>query len=120
MELHLPPGRYPGFALKHFPGDWRGLRALELLIVNPETQTLDLTVRIDDARYDYKLDLNDRYNRSFPLTAGLNRIEILLSDVAAAPRGRRFDLGHVQLLLVYAVDLERPRKVVVGPISLLR
>jgi hypothetical protein len=120
MQLRLPPARYSGFALKHFPGDWRGLRALRLLVVNPEPVAIDLTVRIDDAAYDSKLDIDDRYNRSFPLVPGLNRIEIPLSDVASAPRGRRFDLGHVQLLLLYVVDLKEPRSIIVGPISLLR
>jgi len=120
MRLRLPPARYSGFALKHFPGDWRGLRALRLLLVNPEPVPIDLTVRIDDAGYDSKLDIDDRYNRSFPLVPGLNRIEIPLSDVASAPRGRRFDLGHVQLLLLYVVDLKEPRSIIVGPISLLR
>jgi hypothetical protein len=120
MRLRLLPARYSGFALKHFPGDWRGLRALRLLVVNPEPAPVELTVRIDDAGYDSKLDIDDRYNRSFPLVPGLNRIEIPLTDVAGAPRGRTFDLGHVRLLLLYVVDLEEPRSLIVGPISLLR
>ena len=120
MQLHLPPGRYPGFVLRHFPADWKGMRALQLLIVIPEPMPLEMTVRIDDADYDYRLDLDDRYNRSFPLSPGLNRIEIPLSDVAAAPRGRTFDLRRVQSLLIYAVDLEQPRRLIIGPISLMR
>jgi hypothetical protein len=118
MRLHLPPGRYPGFVLRYFPGDWQGMRALQLLIVVPDPMPLEMTVRIDDADYDYKLDLDDRYNRSFPLSPGLNRIEIPLSDVAAGPHGRRLDLGRVHALLMYAVDLEQPRSVIIGPIGL--
>jgi len=119
IQLHLPAGRYPGLVLSHFPGDWQGMRALQLRITNPEPTPLDITVRIDDADYDYRLDLEDRYNRSFTLSPGPNRIEIPLSDVAAAPRDRRFDLGHVQSLLLYAVDLAQPRNVILGPITLL-
>lgn len=120
MQLRLPPGRYPGFVLRHFPGDWQGMRALQLLVDIPEPMPFEMTVRIDDADYDYRLDLDDRYNRSFPLSPGLNRIEIPLSDVAAAPRGRKFDLRRVQSLLIYAVDLEQPRGIIIGPISLMR
>lgn len=120
VRLHLPPGKYPGVVLSYFPGDWRGMRALRLLIVNPEPTPIELTVRIDDAEYDYRLDLDDRYNRSFPLSPGANRIEIPLSDVATAPRDRRFDLGRVKSLLMYAVDLEQPRDIIIGPIVLLR
>jgi hypothetical protein len=120
MQLRLPPGKYPGFALSYFPGDWRDMRALRLIIVNPGSTPFEMTVRIDDADYDYRLDLDDRYNRSFPLSPGLNRIEIPLVDVAAAPRARTLDLGRVQTLLVYAVDLEQPRRIIIGPITLLR
>lgn len=120
MQLGLPPARYPGFALRYFPGDWQGMRALQLLIVIPEPMPLEMTVRIDDADYDYRLDLDDRYNRSFPLSPGLNWIEIPLSDVAAAPRGRRLDLGRVHALLMYAVALEQPRSIIIGPIGLTR
>jgi hypothetical protein len=119
MRLRLPPGKYPGFELRYFPRDWRGMRALRLLIVNPDPTPFEMTVRIDDAEYDYRLDLADRYTRAFPLAPGVNRIEILLSDVSAAPHGRRFDLGRVQSLLVYAVDLKQAREVVVGPITVL-
>jgi hypothetical protein len=119
MQLSLPPGKYPGFELSYFPRDWRGAQALRLLISNPGPESIELNVRIDDALYDYKLDLADRYDRAFSLPAGTNRIEIPLSEVAAAPRGRRLDLGRVKTLLVYAVDLAQPREIVVGPIVLL-
>jgi hypothetical protein len=36
------------------------MRALQLLIVNPEFVPLDMTLRIDDAGYDYELDWHDR------------------------------------------------------------
>ena len=119
MRLRLPAGRYPGFELSYFPRDWRGARALRLLIFNPETAPLGLNVRIDDAAYDYRLDLADRYDRAFALPPGTNRIEIPLADVAMAPRGRRFELGQVRTVLVYAVDLAQPREIIVGPIVLL-
>jgi hypothetical protein len=120
LQLTLPPGKYPGVALSYFPEDWRGFRALRLLLVNPDPLPYEMTIRIDDAAYDYKLDLDDRYNRSFVLSPGANRIEIPLADVATAPRGRRFDLGRVRNLLVFAVDLERPREIIVGPMVLVR
>ncbi len=110
LRVDLPAGKYPGFALSYFPRDWRRMRALQLLLVNPEPTPFEITVRIDDADYDYKLDVADRYNRSFLLTAGANRIDIPLADVAAAPRDRRLDLGRVQSVLVYAVDLAQPAR----------
>jgi hypothetical protein len=120
LQLTLPPGKYPGVSLRYFPGDWRGFRTLRLLLVNLDPVPYEMAVRIDDAAYDYRLDLDDRYNQSFVLSPGANRIEIPLADVATAPRGRRFDLARVRNLLVYAVDLERSREIIVGPIVLDR
>jgi hypothetical protein len=117
LHLRLPPGKYPGFELRYFPGNWHGMRALKLVIVNPEPAPAEMTVRIDDS--EYRSSLDDRYNRAFPLAPGVNRIEIALSDVATAPRDRQFDLRRVHSLLVYAVDLERPRSMIIGPIRLL-
>lgn len=120
LALRLPAGKYPGVALRYFPRDWRGLRALQLLLVNPGPVPQEIWIRIDDADYDYRLDMADRYSGSFVLSPGANRIEIPLADVAKAPRGRRFDLGRVQLLLVHAVDLTEPREIILGPIVLAR
>jgi hypothetical protein len=120
LRLLLPRGKYPGFGLRYFPRDWHSLRALQLLLVNPEPVPFEMTIRIDDAEYDSKLGLEDRYNRSFLLSPGANRIEIPLADIAAAPRSRPFDLARVTLLLVYAIDLARPRELIVGPIMLVR
>jgi hypothetical protein len=117
--LRLLPGEYPDFVFRHFPRDWLDMRALQSVIVNPDTVPMDLTLRIDDVEYDYELDEHDRYNRSFSFLPGTNRIEIPLSDVEAAPRNRRFDLARVQRLLVYAVDLGQPRDIIIGPIVLL-
>lgn len=117
MQLQLPSGRYPGFELRYFPRDWRGMRALRLLIINPSPDPMDLTVRIDDVSYRQRLD--DRYNRSFSLAPGPNRIEIPLANLAFSPRHRRFDLSRVFALLVYAVDIKNSRNIIVGPITLV-
>lgn len=37
VRIHLPPEQYPGFVLSYFPRDWRGMRALSLLLVNRES-----------------------------------------------------------------------------------
>lgn len=117
VRFHLPPGQYPGFVLRYFPRDWRGMRTLSLLLVNTESTPLEMMVRIDDVHYRYYYD--DRYNRSFVLVPGPNRIEIPLAEVATAPRGRTFDLAQVYTVIVYAIDLAQPREILVGPIALV-
>jgi len=117
MQLHWPAARYPGLELRYFPRDWRGMHALKLIVVNPEPTPIEITVRIDDI--EYRSNLLDRYNRAFALSPGLNRIEIPLSDVEFAPRDRRLDLGRVHAVLVFAVNLDQPRRMIIGPISLV-
>lgn len=118
LELHLPPGGYPGLSLDYFPRDWSDMRALRLLIVNPEATPLDITVRIDDAQHDQRYE--DRFNRAFPIQPGMNQLEIPLADVRTAPRDRELDLTRVASLIMFAVDLARPREIVIGPIVLVR
>jgi hypothetical protein len=117
MRLRLPPGEYPGFELRYFPEDWRGMRALQVLIANPERTPIELTVRIDDV--EYRLNLDDRYNQSFRVAPGVTRIKIPLTEVKKAPRDRKFDLGRVFSVLVFAVDLEQPHSIIIGPIALV-
>jgi hypothetical protein len=118
VQLHLPPGSYPGFGLSYFPRDWRGMRALRLLIANPEPTPVELTVRIDDKQYG--VAFHDRFNQAFHIQPGTNQIEIPLQDVLTAPRERQFNLERVESLLVFAVDLAKQREIVVGPIVLVR
>jgi hypothetical protein len=120
VKLLLPPGPYPGVGLIYFPRDWSGMRALRLLIVNPEPTPAEITVRIDDAEHQHNLAFHDRFNRAFALQPGPNRIEVPLEDVRTAPRDRELDLERVESLLIFAVDLAQPREIVIGPIALVR
>jgi hypothetical protein len=96
------------------------MRALRLLIVNPEPTPAEITVRIDDAAHQHNLAFHDRFTRAFTLQPGPNRIEVPLDDVRVAPRDRELDLERVESLLIFAVDLARPREIVIGPIGLVR
>ena len=85
LHLRLPAGSYPGFGLVYFPRDWRDMRALRVLIVNPEPTPVQITVRIDDAEHQSNLSFDDRFNRAFAMKPGPNLIEIPLQDVLTAP-----------------------------------
>lgn len=117
MRVDLPVGRYPGFALRHFPRDWRGYTALSLLIVNRAATPLTVGIRIDDARHNN--ERTDRYDGSFTLVPGPNRIEIPLSAVVSAPRGRLLDIAQVGTVRIFAGSLTEPRQLLIGPIALL-
>ena len=87
--------------------DWRGYRELELAVGNPGTEPLDLTVRIDDRAHDGRFE--DRYNGVFRVEAGARRrIAIALTEIEAAPRGRRMDLAHMGLVAVFRAEAGPP------------
>jgi hypothetical protein len=63
-------------------------------------------------RYD------DRFNRLFVITTGWNDLEIPMSEIASAPRGRTMDLTRIEGLSFFTVDLERPRTIFIDQVEL--
>ena len=121
LEVQLPPAKYSGTHFAYFPRDWSGYTTLEFFVFNPEEEPLPLTVKIFDQSHDRRgHQLSDRYNVVHPLTAGWNRIAIPLAALRAAPRDREMDLGRIQSMQLFVVDLKRPRRIYLDGIRLLR
>lgn len=118
LRLHLDPGRYPGMVLRHFPRDWRGWRGVAVTVVNPSADPFPLHVRIDDIGHGATYE--DRYNDLVSVPPGRSVIEIPLSAVESAPRGRRMNLAAVRFVVLFAVDLREPRDLLFEDIRLVR
>jgi hypothetical protein len=119
LRMHWPAEKYPGFELGHFPGDWRGWRALSIAVVSLGSAPITVNVRVDDAHYRYELDASDRYDGRFTLQPGPNAIDVPLALVAKAPRNRNFDLARVRTVLVHGVGLTQPTELLLRRIELL-
>jgi len=52
---------------------------------------------------------NDRFNRSYPLIQGWNRIAIDVKDISTAPQTRPMNLSQIQGIRIFAVQLPQPR-----------
>ena len=118
VHVTLWPGRYPGFALEYFPGDWRGYRHLVLAAANPAGAPLPMVIRIDDEQHNQHFD--DRFNARFVLAPGWNEIRVPLAEVEAAPRGRRLDLSRVEQVIVFSHGLRERRDLVLESLRLER
>ncbi len=120
MEIALSRAHYSGVNLKYFPRDWRKYKTLELSIYNPITQPLSITCRIHDLQHTRgRQTFSDRFNHRFSLSAGWNKIDINLNDVASAPRHRKMDMGEIRELGIFVTSLPQPRIIFLDNIKLL-
>lgn len=120
LRVELVTGRYPGVFLNHFPADWRDYGSLSLHIFNPDSEPMELHLRIHDQHhrtFDYMH--RDRYNTRVDLMPGWNEVQVPLAEVASAPRERAFDLARVAGIGLFAVSLDQPRVIYLDEIRLL-
>jgi VanZ family protein len=113
LELTLRPGAYSGVSLQDFPADWSGYGSLVIELEQPSPEPLRLTLRIHDRLHEtgpHAYDYSDRFNRSFVLEQGRQRLRIPLQQIRKAPSRRLMDLRALMDLSMFAMDLPRPRK----------
>lgn len=120
LRVTLLSGRYPGVFLQYFPADWRSYEALSMQVYNPDSEELELHLRIHDQLHRLSGNAHsDRYNRPITLQPGWNHIVIPLSAVESAPRDRPFDLQRVAGVGLFAVYLEQPQIIYLDEVRLL-
>lgn len=103
LHVVFTPGRqYPGFTLSECYPDWRGYGALSFSAWLPGSTGRNLTLRINDAKHTQ--EYADRFNTTFLLHPGLNRIAIDLDKVAHAPENRLMDMGKIQTICVFTIN----------------
>ena len=105
LKMELFPAAYPGLALKINEGDWRRFESIVFDIYNPQDETLEITVRIDD-RPDYP-DYGDRYNDRYALLPGGNHIRIPISSLRTSGSGRPLNLKTIKRFLFFLVDTQK-------------
>jgi hypothetical protein len=107
LEISLYPAadsvveHYPGISFSGFDADWSARRALVFDVFNPEDTPLPLEVRIDDRE---SLDYRDRFNRTYPLAPGDNRISIPLASLVTAGTRRQLDLRRIRVVSLFLVN----------------
>ncbi|MBU4315659.1 MAG: hypothetical protein KKF30_00140 [Proteobacteria bacterium] len=103
LKLDMYPTAYPGVTFKGYPEDWSRFDALAMNIFNPPENKGDcrITLRIDDQ--EKTPPYQDRYNGTFLLKPGLNRINIPVGEIKT-PRGRPLDLDRIQTFILFTVE----------------
>lgn len=117
LEVTLSTQHYSGLGLRNFPRDWTGYRLLQLQVHNPQENPLTLHFRIHDQHHNNQH--SDRYNQTFQLQPGWNKLQISLDDVLRGPRTRPLDLSRVAGMGVFVGKLARPRTIYLDEVKLL-
>jgi hypothetical protein len=121
LKLRLNPKPYSGVTLKYFASDWRGYGSLLMDVYNPSAEPLWITCRIHDLAHEQGPQrFDDRFNQRYLLLAGWNRLEIALTEVAAAPRTRTLDLATIVNLGIFTSALKEPRVIYLDNVQLRR
>ena len=83
---------------------------MKISIYNPDTNPLQIIFRIHDLQHiDGYEEYEDRYNRSFLLISGWNKIEIDLAEVEKSPSSRNMDMSRIRGVGLFVVSLPAPR-----------
>ena len=105
LKLEIYPSDYPGLTPMLAVKDWHGYEEFSLDVFNPSGKKMRVEVRIDD-RQNFP-DYNDRYNKSFVVKPGKNRISIPLETLVTSGTNRQLDLTHIDRLFIF---MGRPEK----------
>ncbi len=108
LRVPLQARPYAGLTLDEPSPDWRGHERLVIEVGNAGRSDLSLRLRVHDRTHDWTA--SDRFNGELRVAAGQRTtFSFPLTQIAAGPRGRPLDLGHVAGLALYRVGLEGPR-----------
>ncbi len=119
--IDLNTAQYSGASLSYFPGDWRGWRWIVFRVYNPDDKPIRLVCKINDHPHDVSgYRYADRFNQTYAMHPGWNRIRIPLEAVATAPKGRRMDLSRITEFNLFSVRLPEPRRVYLDRLVLER
>jgi hypothetical protein len=121
LRILLTPQRYSGISLKKMPGDWCSYHRLSLSFYNSSKQELPLTLRIDDLSHSRKpKGYYDRFNRHRNLPPGWTHWQILLSEIAQAPKQRNLDLSAISVIGIFTRDLQTETLLYLDNVQLLK
>lgn len=111
LQVELGTQKYAGLNLIGPYGDWSGYQFLQMDFYNPDSEPLELVLKISDASHDQGTNsFNDRFNRKLVLTQGWNQIQIDLNDVRRAPSKREMQMDKISGMAVFVMQLSQPRR----------
>lgn len=119
VHITLSTDPYSGISVSSVNRDWVGYGMLVMDLYNPDSEPLELVVRISDAQHDLgDNSFNDRFNRRLVLMKGWTQIQIDLNDVRTAPHNRLMDMHDISNITIFATQLATKRDVYLDNVKL--
>ena len=112
------PGPYPGFVVHEPFPDWRGYRSLEIDVYLEDSQPRFFVLRVNDRQHNN--DVDDRFNKTVKIRPGFQTLSFDLEAIEHAPNGRDLQLGQVDGVALFMVNLEAPLTFYLGQMRLRR
>ena len=95
-----PPVEYPGFIIDDPVENWSGYSALTFDAYSEQDTVITLHMTIQDNAHNQMY--SDRFNHSFKVAPGPNRIAIPLDIVRKAPAERSMDMSRIANINIFA------------------
>jgi VanZ family protein len=119
LRLMLTKKPYSGIKFGRLMKDWRGFNYLSFDIYNPDSQPLDMSVRVNDMQHkQHNWRMTDRFNKSFHLASGWNHLSFPLDDIQHAPENRLMDLSQISWVEIFVGNLPEARIIYVDNLRL--
>jgi len=99
LKMEFYPSPYPGLNPILAKKDWHHYKKLCFDIYNPEKHSIRINIRIDDS--NNALRYEDRYNKSFILKPGMNRMLISLNTLLTSVTGKKINLKSICKLIIF-------------------
>lgn len=99
-------GIYPGISIIEPIADWSGYRSLHFDVFSTNIDGVMIVLRVHDRQHNH--EYRDRYNQSFIIRPGLNRIVVDLADIRDAPFNRKIDMVNIASVQVFVPEVDEP------------
>lgn len=118
-ELVLQDCGWTGIAFQGFWPDWGAYSTLIIEVENPETDELNVNVRVNDRAHNHGThDFDDRFNKRFKLATGTHQLRVAIKDIEVAPKTRSMQINEIDTLIIFASKKESGRHLILHSVRL--
>lgn len=119
LELTLHATEYSGINIARSYPDWAPYNHLIVDIYNPETEPLDIFIRVNDISHDLAgWQDDDRYNYGTRLYKGWNILKLSIDEIRKGPRNRLMDLQKISSIGIFTTKLPAARVIYIDNVRL--
>lgn len=112
VKIKLTTDRYSGITFNRLFNDWSSYKLLKYDIYNPEAESFELHIRVNDVQHDINgWQTNDRFNQSFIINPGWNQLVFSVSDIQQSPVNRQMNLAKISQIVIFSRQLPQGRTI---------